>query len=138
MTQAVRTSSARPDLRPVLWTAPLAGVLSALVNALIWLALRGVFDTIRVGQPGEEMPFWPGAVVVFSLIGALGAGVVYALIARFTHVPNRVFLWAAVAVLLVSFVTPLSIRNPPVSVVAGLELMHVVVFVFVIWLVPRR
>ncbi len=138
MSQTIQGSLARPNLRHLLWAAPLAGVLSALVNALIWLALRGVFDTIRVGPPGEEMPFWPGAVVVFSLIGALGAGVVYALIARFTRVPNRVFLWVAVAVLLVSFVTPLSIRNPPASVVVALELMHVVVFALVMWLVPRR
>lgn len=111
MTQTGLDSSVRPNLHPVLWTARLAGVLSALVNIMIWLALRGKFDTIRVGPPGEEMPFWSGAVVLFSLVGALGAGVVYTLIARFIRVSNRAFLGVAVAVLLVSFVTPLSIRT---------------------------
>lgn len=59
MSQTIQSSLARPNLRSLLWAVPLAGVLSALVNALIWLALRSVFATIRVGPPGAEMPFWP-------------------------------------------------------------------------------
>jgi Family of unknown function (DUF6069) len=138
MTQTIGNSSVRPNLRPVLWLAPLAGILSSLVNGLIWLMLRGAFDTIRVGPPGEEVPFWSGAIPLFSLVGAIGAGIVYTLIARFSRRPNRVFLWVASALLVLSFVMPLSLKSPPVSVFIGLELMHVIVFVFVLWLVPRR
>ena len=138
MTQTLEHSQTRPSLRPVLWTAPLAGVLASLVNILIWLALRGAFETIRVGPPGEEVPFWSGAVVLFSMVAALGAGAVHALISRLTRNPNRVFWWISVVVLLVSFLTPIGIKNPSVSVVFGLELMHVVAFAFVLWLVPRR
>lgn len=107
MTQTLEHSQTRPSLRPVLWTAPLAGVLASLVNILIWLALRGAFETIRVGPPGEEVPFWSGAVVLFSMVAALGAGAVHALISRLTRNPNRVFWWISVVVLLVSFLTPI-------------------------------
>ncbi len=138
MTQTRPGTSAQLNLRPVLWAAPLAGVLSTLVNGLIWLVLRSAFDTIRVGPPGAEAPFWSGAIVLFSLVGAIGAGVVYALITRLTRSPNRVFLWVVVAVLLLSFSMPLSIKSPPASVFIGLELMHIIVFTFVLWLVPRR
>lgn len=138
MTRLAGASSARPTLRSLLVGALLAGVLSSVVNVLLWLALRGDFGTIRVGPPGRQTPFPPSAIVLFSVVGALGAAAVYALIARLSRVPNRVFTWIAVAVLLLSFVTPLSLQNPPISVVLALELMHVVVFAFVLWLVPRR
>ena len=62
MSQIVQNTSSRSNLRPVLWAVPLAGVVSATVNMLIWFLLRGDFDLIRVGQPGQEMPFWSGAV----------------------------------------------------------------------------
>jgi hypothetical protein len=138
MTQSRPVTSTQPNLRPVLWAAPLAGVLSTLVNVLIWLVLRSAFDTIRVGPPGAEAPFWSGAIVLFSLVGAIGAGIVYALLTRLTRSANRVFLWVAVVTLLLSFSMPLSIKSPPASVFIGLELMHIVVFAFVLWLVPRR
>ena len=138
MSQIVQNTSSRSNLRPVLWAVPLAGVVSATVNMLIWFLLRGDFDLIRVGQPGQEMPFWSGAVILFSLVGALGAGIVYALISRFIRNPNQVFLWVAIAVLVLSFSMLFSIKNPPLSVVIGLELMHVVVFCFMLWFVPRR
>jgi hypothetical protein len=138
MTQTNSITSAQPSLRPVLWAAPLAGVLSSLVNGLIWLVLRSPFDTIRVGPPGAEAPFWSGAIVLFSLVGAIGAGIIYALLTRLTRSANRVFLWVAVVALLLSFSMPLSIKSPPASVFIGFELMHIVVFAFVLWLVPRR
>jgi Family of unknown function (DUF6069) len=138
MTQTNSVISAQPNLRSVLWAALLAGVLSTLVNGLTWLTLRSDFDTIRVGAPGAEAPFWPGAIVLFSLVGAIGAGIVYALITRLTRSANRVFLWVAIVALLLSFLMPLSIKSPPASVFIGLELMHIVVFAFVLWLVPRR
>jgi chromate transport protein ChrA len=134
------TTTTRPslNLRPVLWAAPLAGVLGAIVNLLIWWILQGDFATIKVGPPGQEMPFWPGAVPLFSIVAALAAGVVYALIARFTRSANSLFLWVGIAVLLLSFASPLTIKNPPASVIIGLEAMHVVVFAFVMRLVPQR
>jgi Family of unknown function (DUF6069) len=134
------TTTTRPslNLRPVLWAAPLAGVLSSIVNLLIWWVLQGDFATIKVGPPGQEMPFWPGAVPLFSIVASLAAGIVYALIARFTPRANSLFLWTGTAVLLLSFATPLSIKNAPASVIIGLEAMHVVVFAFVMRLVPQQ
>lgn len=130
--------SARPDLRPVLWAAPLAGVLAALVNVLIWWLARDAFTGLLVGPPDRRMPFAPGAIVVLSLAGALGAGMVYALLASFTRRPNAVFTWVALTVLLLSFATPLTLSAPPVAVVVALEAMHVVSAALVLWLVPRR
>jgi Family of unknown function (DUF6069) len=134
------TTTTRPsfNLRPLLWAAPLAGVLSSIVNLLIWWVLQSDFAAIKVGPPGQEMPFWYGAVPLFSIVASLVAGVVYALIARFTRSANSLFLWVGLAVLLLSFATPLSIKNAPASVIIGLEAMHLVVFAFVMRLVPQR
>ncbi len=84
------------------------------------------------------MPFSVVPVLGLSFIGALGAGVVYALIARLTRQPNRIFAVLALALLVASFVTPFSIPNVPVSVILILNLMHVVVYACVMALVPRR
>lgn len=136
MTTTTVSTAARPDLRPVLWAAPLAGALSALVNLVLYFAFRADFDTVRVGP--QQMAFSAPPVVLFSLVGAIGAGAVYALVARFARNPNRVFSIVAFVVLLLSFASPFSLQNPPATVFVALELMHVVVYGFVLWLVPRR
>lgn len=57
MLHTVYDRSARLNLRLMLGTALLAGVLGTLVNVLIWFMLRGEFETVLVGPPGEEVPF---------------------------------------------------------------------------------
>lgn len=126
----------RPDLRPVLWAAPLAGVLAALVNGAIFLLTQPAFQDVLAGP--RQMPFSVVPVLGLSVLGGLGAGIVYALVTRLTRQPNRVFAALALVVLLASFLTPLSIPNAPVAVLLILNLMHVVVYACVMVLVPRR
>ena len=122
-------------LRSALW----AGGVSAAINTLLYLIFRAGFSTLQVGQPGAEAPFWPGAVVLFSVVGALGAGLVFAVMGRLTPHPERPFVWLAWAVLLASFVMLLGLRNPTLGVVLVLALMHVMVCLCVLrWIVGRE
>ncbi|WP_045235284.1 DUF6069 family protein [Deinococcus pimensis] len=125
---------ARPNLRPVLWTAPLAGVLAAAVNVALFLLTRSLFDGVLVGP--QQMSITAGAVVVTSLVGALGAGVVYALLARSGRA--RLFPGVALAFLLLSLAGPLTAAGVPLAVKLTLCAMHVVTYAAVMLLVPRR
>ena len=91
-------------------SALLAGGVSALINMGLYALFQDMFSTLLVGQPGQETPFWPGAIVMFSLVGALGAGLVFALLRRFLPHPERVFGWVAWIVLLASFAMLLGVR----------------------------
>ena len=73
-----------------------------------------------------------GMVVGSTLVPALLAGVVFALLGRFTRRPVRSFVVLATVLLVLSFVTPLTIAGAPLSMVVALELMHVVAAVVVV------
>ncbi len=135
MTQTA-TPTARPALLPVLWTAPLAGVLAALVNTVLYLLTASAFEGLQAGPQGQ--PFTVGAVIGASLVGAIGAGVAWALVARFTRNPRRVYTILAVVVLLASFASPFSLPGASTTAIVVLEVMHLVVFGIVMALVPRR
>lgn len=134
MTLASRPT--RPGLRPVLWAALLAGGLAALLNGALFLLTARAFEGVLAGP--RQMPFSLLPVVTLSVLGALAAGAVYLVLARFLRRPRRAFTVLALVVLLASFATPFSVPAVPAAVVVILNLMHVVVFACVLALVPRR
>ncbi|MFB9993802.1 DUF6069 family protein [Deinococcus oregonensis] len=140
MTPTIVSTPAHPfrTTALILRSALLAGGASALINMSLYGLFQETFSTLLVGQPGQETPFWPGAIVLFSLIGALGAGLVFAVMRRFLHRPERAFGWVAGLVLLASFAMLLGVRDGSWDVVLLLALMHVVVCLCVLRLVPGR
>jgi hypothetical protein len=102
----------------------LALLLSAAGNALL---LAAVLASTAV-PPFMTLAYGP--VIVVSLLGALGATVVYALLARRVADPDRTFVRVAVVALLLSFVpnVALFLTDPAVTVGVLLPLasMHVV------------
>ncbi len=138
MTPTTVSTPARPfrTTARILRSALLAGGASALINMSLYGLFRETFSTLLVGQPGQEAPFWPGAIILFSLVGALGAGLVFAVMHRFLRRPEQVFGRAAGLVLLASFAMLLGVRNGSWGVVFLLALMHVVVCLWVLRLVP--
>ncbi|WP_019012461.1 DUF6069 family protein [Deinococcus aquatilis] len=119
-------------------SALLAGGASALINMSMYGLFQETFSTLLVGQPGQEALFWPGAIVLFSLVGALGGGLVFAVMRRFLRRSERAFGWVAGLVLLASLAMLLGVRNGSWDVVLLLALMHVVVCLWVLRLVPGR
>ncbi|MDP9455502.1 MAG: DUF6069 family protein [Actinomycetota bacterium] len=113
----------------LLWAAP----LTALANALVYL-IAGVVGAIPSDFviPGPGTPLTLGMVVGSTVVPALLAGVVFALLGRFTRRPVRNFVVLAAVLLVLSFVTPLTIPGAPLSMVLALELMHVVAAVVIV------
>jgi hypothetical protein len=102
----------------------LAVVLSVAGNALLLAAI------LASNAVAPFMALAYGPVIVLSLLGALGATVVYAVLARRVSNPDHTFLRVAAVALLLSFVpnVALFLSDPAVTlgVLLGLASMHVV------------
>jgi hypothetical protein len=112
----------------LLWVGPLAGVVAAIGNLLVFFIAKGVGVpfVMPLNGPGstpEPLPFF--AVIVASLVPAIGAAIFLAILAKFTSRASLIFLVISVLFLLVSFGGPFSL---PVDLGTqlALSLMHVV------------
>jgi uncharacterized protein DUF6069 len=88
-----------------------AAVAAVIANVLIRALAVAIFD---IPQPEFE-PLQLRAVVLSTLGGVLAAGVVFAVIARLTRDPVRVFLIVAAVAFVLSLWAPLSLAlaDPP-------------------------
>lgn len=116
------------NARKLLSLAPLAGLIAAVLNAILFLigsstgAIPADFIIPNAGQPLTLVP-----VLVASFVPAIAGGLVLALLNRFTKRPLRIFTIITLLILVLSFMSPLSIPGAPVGMIVILELMHVVV-----------
>ncbi len=116
--------------RKLLTVAPAAGIVAAIINAGLFLIGRSTgavpADLIipNAGQPLSLLP-----VLISSFVPALVAGLLLALLNRFTKRPRPMLIFNLIAgaFLVFSFVTPFSIPNVPTGMIIVLELMHIVV-----------
>ena len=82
-------------------------IASVVVNALLVTLLLPF-----TGVPDSVMTFKvAGPTGAFTVIGVIGAVIVFALIRRFSRNPNTVFVWVAMVVLIVSFLPDIFIHN---------------------------
>ena len=65
-------------------------------------------------------------VAISSVVGAIGAAVVFAVIGLFARRPVRLFRIVATVVLVLSFAMPATVPGVPVAMILSLEVMHVV------------
>lgn len=109
-------------------------VAVCIVNVLVLSAGLALF-----AYPSEYVgsPFGPlavGPVLVNSMVAAVGATVVYGIVARFSTRPNRTFTRTAAAVLVLSFgmfLTP-DLAGAPLSVYGTLAVMHVTAAIVIV------
>lgn len=123
-----------------LWQAGLVAAVSAVIaNTIILLLARGLFNipmTIPM-QPGAEPTVLTLPIVaIFSVVAAVGATILLALLGRFVARPVRVFQIIAVVFLLLSFGGPASLQVA-VSTKAILMLMHVVSAVVIVGVLAK-
>lgn len=124
-----RATSAADDARrrslPIRGTITVT--LAVLANVLIVLGAHQL-----ALAPGFQ-PLTVPHVAVFSALGAVGATVVYRLLARYGSRRDRLFVWVAAVVLLLSFLPDIGLlaANPDATIPGVLLLMamHVVVAV---------
>ncbi len=109
--------------------ALLAAVAAALANALVYFAASGlgtISQSILLPSPMGMSPLTVGLVVITSVIGAIGAAIIFALIGRFARHPVRLFRIVAGVVLVLSFSMPATVPGVPVAMKLSLAVMHVV------------
>jgi hypothetical protein len=125
-------------LSRLIWVGPLAIVAAIAANAL----LRQI--AVAALRPDERfMPLTPAMPIVFTLIGGLGAVIVFALVGRFARRPITLFRRIALVTLLVSLVPDILMLatgfNPGTTAanVAVLILMHMVAWAILVGMLTR-
>ncbi len=125
-----------------LWQSGIAAILlAAVANAIVYAVARAL-DTIPqsvlVETPGggtDPISLLP--VVAASAQGGLGATLLYWLLRRFTSRPARWLVIVGGAIMVLSFLQPLSISEAPAKMVITLVIMHIVAAVVSIGAVVR-
>ena len=118
----------------------IGGLIAAVINAVIYVAaqsLNGGPLLVQTPQAPTPQPLPLFAVLLFSVVPGLLAGVVYWVLARSTRTPARWFLILAVVVFGLFLYGPLGAASGAVAVWA-LELMHVGAAVPVVWVLLSR
>ena len=116
--------------------AIVASVVANLIIRVIAVSLLGI---------GQEFPplSW-GPPIVFTIMGVLGAIIVFAIIARFSKRPIRLFRIVALVVLVLSLLPDIGLLNsnamPGTSLasVGARMLMHLAAGAITIWLLTTR
>lgn len=113
----------------LLWVGPLAGVVAAVANLIVYVIVQNLFGMTLMGPSGpgstEMAPLPAAAIIIASLIPALVATILLALLGLFLARPILVFWIVSVVFLLISFMGPLDLPvNTATKVI--LNLMHVV------------
>ena len=73
-------------------------------------------------------------VAITSVVGAIAAAIIFAVIGLFARRPVRLFRIVSVVALVLSFAMPLTIPGAPFAMVLSLEVMHVVAWAVIVWL----
>ena len=116
------------NTRKLLTVSPLAGLVAAVINAVLFYigtATGAIPADLIIPNAGKPLTVIP--VIIASFVPAIAAGLVLALLNRFTKRPLRIFNIIAVILLLFSFSSPFSIPGVPVGMIIMLNLMHIVV-----------
>ncbi len=110
------------------WVALLAA-LTAATNALVYFAASGlgfISQSVLLPSPMGVSPLTVELVVITSVIGTVGAAIVFAIIGLFARRPVRLFRIIATVVLVLSFAMPATVPGVPVAMRLSLVVMHVV------------
>jgi hypothetical protein len=78
-----------------------------------------------------------GLVATTTVIGAVGAAIVFAVIGLFARRPVRVFRIIAAVVLVLSFAMPATVPGLPVAMRLSLAVMHIVAWAVSVWLLTK-
>src|SRR5689334_21612227 len=89
----------RVSSRRLLWVGPLAIVAAVIANQIIRLIAVSLFNI----SP-EFMALQVGPPFMFTIMGVLGAIIVYAVVGRISRRPIRLFRVIALVVLVLSFI----------------------------------
>lgn len=139
--QASTKSRTRTSVWRRLWQAGLAAAgIAALGNTLLYFVGRTLGTlplSVTVPSLGGEGPITLFSIILMSLIPAVLATALLALLVRFTPRPGLIFGGLAAVVFIAMFFGPLTLPNAPISMIVTLEFMHVVTAAVIISLLFR-
>jgi hypothetical protein len=128
----------RVSYRRLLWVGPLAIVASAIANQII-----GILAVPLLNISPEFPPLQVGPPIMFTIIGVLGAIIVYAIVGRLSRRPIRLFRVIALIVLVLSFIPDIGLLTSnmlpgttPTAVIT-LAIMHVVAWAITVWMLTN-
>lgn len=120
------------------WVGPLAIVVSIVANLIVRVIAVSV-----LGVSEEFPPLGWAPPIMFTIIGVLGATIVFAIVARASKRPVALFRTIALVVLVISLVpdillwTSNAMPGTSLAAVLALMLMHVITWAITITLLTR-
>jgi hypothetical protein len=127
-------------LRKIPQAALVGGVIGAVANVIVFFIAQalGVAFNIPMGGPSAPLQALPvPAVVILTIVPAIGAGLLLAVLARFTKQPLTIFYIIAGVFLLISFFPTFSLPVPG-NVQISLALMHIIAGAAIVWGLATR
>lgn len=131
-------SATRPALRRLVWVGPLAIVAATAGNVILQQLAVAALQPDPAFMPLTLMP-----PIFLTVIGVLGAVLVYALVGRFARNPIPLFRRIALVTLVVSFIPDIMMLvtnfNPGTTLanVVVLILMHIVAWAIAVEMLTR-
>ena len=127
----------RISWRRLVPVALLAALLAAVANTLVYFAASGlgfIPQSVLLPSPRGEAPLTASLVATTSVMGTVGATIIFAIIGLFARRPVRLFRIVAAVALVLSFVMPATVPGVPVAMRLSLALMHVVAWAVIVGL----
>lgn len=135
---ATASTTTRPALSRLLWVGPLAIVAATVANVILQQLAVALLRPDPAFMPLNLMP-----PIIFTVVGVLGAVLVYALVGRFARNPVVLFRRIALVTLVVSFIPDILMLvtgfNPGTTLanVVVLMVMHVVAWAIAVGMLTR-
>jgi hypothetical protein len=123
------------SLRRLLWAGPLAAGLGIAANLLYYAMTRALGEPYVMplnGSGSVTGPMPVSMVVVTTLVGAIGALLLFALLVKITKVPLPPFLSISVTALLVSFGGPFGLPTVTLGMRLLLSGMHILAALIIV------
>jgi hypothetical protein len=141
---SVASSTAGAAEKVALGRIPLAGLLGAalaivgnLILFYIASGLLGLQMALPMPPDNALMPLPAIAVIMSTLMGAIGGSILLAILGRFAPRPITIFLAISVIFTLISFGGPLSLPVETSTMVV-LSIMHIIAAVAIVWALVTR
>jgi Family of unknown function (DUF6069) len=140
-TTTLTSSRTTPSIVSYLQTGVIAGVIAAIGNVIVYFvgqALGASFDIIM--QPSTPVvPLPIVAIVMFSVVPALGAALLAWALNRYIARGNAIFVGIAVVFLLLSIIPDITMPDPVTNATRlGLIVMHFVAGGVITYMLSRK
>jgi hypothetical protein len=119
----------------LLWVGPVAAVTAAIANLVVFLIVQNLLEITLIGPAGpgstEMAPLPAIAVIIASIVPAVAATLLLAVLGKFLARPIQTFWIISIVFLILSFAPPLGLPvDAATKVVMGL--MHVVAAIAIV------